>query len=379
MDYFDILKRAWKITWRYKALWVLGLFAGAASSSTSSGTRGYQTGSSGNGSTPDFGGIERQFTDWVSQNALLIAVIAGVLAIIGIAFWILSVAAQGGLVYGANEAAEDRKPVLGRSWSVGFSKWGRTFMTSFVLSLPIAVVIGVIAAIGIAAGVGGALAAGGDSSSAGGAIGLILGSLCLFIPLLIVVIIAASIILGIVYPLALRHGVLEDMTFGKAIRAGWNDLWGKRGAFVFWLVMLLPGVAFGAVAFIVVLPFVVPAVLLLVAGKYIAGIALFFVMGLVMLLPNAIYATFVSSAWTVFFRQMTGIEPRKTVTTSYTSTQTYTYAPTAPPAAPAPPAPPAPPAAPAEEPPPAPPVVDVTPPSPEPPAPPAEEAPPSDE
>jgi len=29
MDYGDILKRAWRVTWRYKALRVLGFFAGS--------------------------------------------------------------------------------------------------------------------------------------------------------------------------------------------------------------------------------------------------------------------------------------------------------------------------------------------------------------
>jgi hypothetical protein len=30
MNYGDIIKRSWRITWRYKALWVLGIFAGVS-------------------------------------------------------------------------------------------------------------------------------------------------------------------------------------------------------------------------------------------------------------------------------------------------------------------------------------------------------------
>ena len=30
MDFGAIIKRSWQITWRYKALWVLGIFAGVS-------------------------------------------------------------------------------------------------------------------------------------------------------------------------------------------------------------------------------------------------------------------------------------------------------------------------------------------------------------
>ena len=40
MDFGAIIKRAWQITWRYKALWVLGVFAGVS---------GCQSGGSGGG------------------------------------------------------------------------------------------------------------------------------------------------------------------------------------------------------------------------------------------------------------------------------------------------------------------------------------------
>lgn len=41
MDYFGILKRAWELTWKYKALWVLGFFAmsGGGSSAPGGGSR----------------------------------------------------------------------------------------------------------------------------------------------------------------------------------------------------------------------------------------------------------------------------------------------------------------------------------------------------
>lgn len=354
MDYVDILKRAWNITWKYKALWVLGLFAGVGSSS-GGGNSGYNSGRSGSGS-----GSTDAFTDWISQNWIAFAVVAAVLALIAIVFWILSVAAQGGLVWAANEAAEDRKPSLGRAWSVGFGKWGRTFMIGFVVGLP-ALVLAIILVVAIIAMVGGGAVlgsgSGGDAAGAGAAAGA-LGGLCCLLPVFLVLIVAVSVVLGVVYPLALRYGVLNDITFGEAIKRGWNDLRAKRGAFVFWLVMLLPGFAAGVVMLLVMLPFLVPAFALIIAEKYVIGAGLFLLAFLVMLLPTAVYGTFVSSAWTIFFRKMTGIEPPAVAAPAYPSMPPTSYAPPAPPASYAPPAPPA---------------------SYAPPAPPAEEAPPSDE
>lgn len=330
MDYFGILKKAWNITWRYKALWVLGLFAGTGSGS-SGGSSNYSTGSDelSSGSTDAFG-------QWMGNNWLAFAIIMGVLVMIGVVFWALSIAAQGGLVHGSNEAAQGRKPLLRDAWSVGFGKWGRTFMIGFMLGLPIVAIVLVLTVVMVALVGGGALA----GSDAG--VGALVGSVCLILPVFVVVIIAASIILGIVYPLALRYGVLEDTTFGQAIKRGWGDLWAKRGAFMMWLVMLLPQFAVGIVMLVIMMPFLVPAIAFFIAEKYVMGSAFFVLMAIVMLVPTAIYGTFVSTAWTVFFRQMTGIDvsgaaPAPAFAQGITPP---TYAPPAPPAY-EPPAPPA--------------------------------------
>ncbi len=372
MDYFGILKKAWNITWKYKALWVLGLFAGVGSSGGSSGGSGsnsYQQ------QGDQLSGAADNFTQWASDNVLLIAIVAGVFVIIAVVFWVLSFAAQGGLVYGANEAAEGRTPSLGTSWGVGFAKWGRTFMIGFVLGLPVivvAIVMGVLIVVTVGGGALVGSGAGSDGAGAGAAAGA-LGGLCCILPVFVLLIIAMSVILGIVYPLALRYGVLEDTTFGQAIKRGWGDLRAKRGAFVFWLVMLLPQFAYGVVTLIIMVPFLIPVVIAAIGEKYVMAGALFLLMMLVMLLPMSIYGTFVSSAWTVFFRQMTGLEPKAVSAPAYAP-----YAPPAPPVAPAPPAPPASPIAPPIE----APIVDVEPvaPAAAPPAPPAptDEVPPTD-
>jgi len=381
--YLDILKRAWTITWRYKALWVLGLFAGTASggSGGSSGGSGDFSGGTGSGNASDpfsdlsGSGVEQ----WFEQNLIAVIIIAAVLVLIGLVFWVLSVAAQGGLIKGVNEAAEGRTPTLGAAWSFGFGKWGRTFMTGFVLGLPVLLVVLVMVGVLVSAGIGGAL-----TGEAGAAVAV--GGVCVVLPIMVLLIIAGSLLIGVLYPVALRYGMLHDVTFGQSIKRAWSDVWGKRGVWVFWLVMLLPGIVFGFVTFLVMLPFLLPGVFLFIGGKYIIGGALMVLMILVLMVPSAIYATFVSAAWTIFFRRMTGMEPEYQAVSAPAAAPAVGYAPPATPTpteapqTPEPPAPPAPPAA-VTTPPPTMPVAAPAPPAsaiPEaPPVPPAPPAPPA--
>jgi hypothetical protein len=297
VDYFDILKRAWQITWRYKALWVLGLFVGAGSG-----------GGSGGGGNTGFGGGESEFlpaiesaSAWAESNLLLIAIAVGVLVMIGLVWWLLSIAAQGALVHGANAAAEGREVRLGEAWGVGFRRWGRTFMTALVVYLPLLILIFVL--VGLMVGGVVAAEAAGDAGAGFGFLGL-----CLGLPLFIVIAAVLAVVLSIVFELALRWGVLFDVTFGQAIQRGWSDLWGKRGAFVMWLVTLLPAFAFGIVTFILLLIGLVPAVFLFMAEQHAVAIGVALIVIVVMMLPSAVYGTFYSTTWTVFFRRMTGLE-----------------------------------------------------------------------
>ncbi len=65
--------------------------------------------------------------------------------------------------------------------------------------------------------------------------------------------------------------MLDDVTFGQAIKRGWEDLWAKRGAFMMWLVMLLPGFAVSMVMLLFMLPFMLPAIALFVGEQYVIG------------------------------------------------------------------------------------------------------------
>lgn len=172
-------------------------------------------------------------------------------------------------------------------------------MTTLVLMVPAMLVLGFMVGLSMLA-----FALGAESGDAG-----VGGVFCCALPALLAAFAFVAVVTDITFQLALRYGVLFDVSFGKAIKRGWEDLLGKKGAFVFWLVMLLPGIAYSFVLVALAVVFMVPLFLAVSAGQTLVAAALAVLFFLLLLLPVAIYGAFSSSAWTVFFRRMTGVEP----------------------------------------------------------------------
>lgn len=312
MDYGDIIKRAWRVTWRYKALWILGLFAGASSGgSNGGGGNAYRSGgSSGTGSTTTQAEVAKYWLiaeRFVVENAG--AIIAGivVLAIIGFIFWVIGVAARGGLIHLANEAEEGREVRLAHGWSAGFHKWWRLFGVELLTALPVLVLVLVFLGFSVATFIS-AASHGVSQGSFAAAGGLFVSYLC-FLGIFSIIAAVLAVILGIVGQLGVRYVMLADYRAVAAIGQGWRDLWSRRGAFVMFLVTIGTGIAFGIVAAVIFAIFAVPGVVFILRRAIITGAVVMAIGILVLLLPSAIYGTFYSSMWTVFFRKMTGMEP----------------------------------------------------------------------
>lgn len=384
MDHIGIVKRSWEITWKYRALWVLGFFAGAGGGG--GGGRGNynfgnSSGSSTSGQNPfgSFGNNPEAFFQQIRPFLPVIIAATTVLVLIGIVFWVLAIAARGGLVWLANEAAEGRPVKAGNGWGAGFHFWGRTFLISFLLGLPILAIVLIMAVLfagSIAAIVSGAA----KGSAAGAAAGAGIAGICGIVGVSLIVLVPLAILIGILAELAIRHGVLQDVTAGKAIGAAWNDLRTRfKDVAVLWILLLAIGIAYGIAIGIVGAIFAIPIAGAAVVNAWPVVGVMSFLLFLVLIVPSAIYGAFHSTAWTIFFRRMTGVElvaPPQPATVGYgapgympppPAPGAYPPPPPMPPAPQAPPMPqqPAPPAAPAPEPPaPEPPAGPVEPPAP---------------
>lgn len=364
MGFSDIIKKAWRITWHYRALWVLGLFAGITGASGGGGGSGGSNPGSSSG-TSSFPKIEPQSWVPVLQRLLpLIIVLTMGFFLIGLVWWVLSVAARGGLVYAVNEIESGRPFALGASWSAGFRRFWSLFGLSLLLSLPVLILV-LLVVFGVLAPMLPFLIAGRTPPAA--AVAPICGVLAIGIPALIVI----GLILGIMYVLGTRFVMLGGLGAIDAARESWRAFRTRfKDTVLMYLINLglniVGGLVLAIPLVIVGIVVAIPAAIAAASGHWggfagALGLAFLIIVPL-SLLYTAIWGTFTSSLWTIFYRRLTGMEvvpppasypPASGPVNGYPPPQPA-YAPQAP-AYPPPPAPQAPaPQAPAYPPPPAP-------------------------
>jgi hypothetical protein len=336
VDHIGILRRAWKVTWRYRILWLFGLFAG--------GTGG---GSGGGGGSNWSTNMDQDWLPmreierigwWLQDNVALILAVAAFFAVLGIGLFILSVAAKGGLIFLVNEAEEER-PVSGMDgWAAGFRNWFKMFGIGFVLFVPYTVLLVSVLVASLAPILSPFISGGQPGAEAflGMCGGLALGGLVLLL---------VGILIGLLDTLAVRHAVLDRSGVFASIGAAWNDVRTRfKDVFVMWLLMIAVGLAFGVVVGVAAAVFVFGIAAAIFAREFTVAIVVAVALFVFMLLPTAIYGAFTSAAWTIFFRRLTGREVVEvSPSPGYTAPlppEAPGYSPPAPPAAPHPPAPP---------------------------------------
>lgn len=335
MDFGAIIKRAWQITWRYKALWALGVFAGV------SGCQGGSSGSSYRTSSGDWNryvdsttapGLLRDFQDGIQAWLPALIALSFVLIALGLVWAVFSIAAKGGLVVAVNELEEGRERRLGELWRIGFSRFWPLVGLGLLLNLPV-LIVALVVVFATLIPVMTVLVAGSDS---GAAFVPVCGGLAIGIPLLIVL----GFILGVMYLIGIRYVMLGGQGPVEAARNSWYFF---RNRFKDSFLMYLIGGALNIAASIVI---AIPIVIIAIAAAIpvfvairaqsaagvvgpvaIAGLLIF----AVSLFYQAAWGTFSSSLWTVFFRQVTGMAAppvvQPAVPAGYQPVPTQPYAP----------------------------------------------------
>jgi hypothetical protein len=330
MDFGGILKRSWEITWRYKILWLFGLLAGGAGS----GGGGFNTTSNYSFGENDFG--DTDFAEfeavgrWLEQYVVLLIGLAVLLVIIAIALLVISIAAKGGLIHLANAAEERRSLKAGDGWSVGFANWGRLFLIGLVLGLPLVIVLVIFSVVAIVPLVMGMSGGGGETA------GLAVVGFCGAFVIGMGVMLVLALVIGVLDALASRHAVIDGERAMRSIGLAWTELRSRfKDIALMWLVMFGVGIAYGIVVGVVAMIAGVAIAFAFLGGAWPVALFLGFMLFLVMLAPTAIYSTFHSVAWTVFFRRLTGREaPRPPVRQAYPASRDTGYGVPAPPAPP---------------------------------------------
>lgn len=328
MDFVGILKEAWDVTWRNRALWILGLFVtGGASVSTfnynlnggdienwrSSWTeRGFEpitlTGTEIQRALDDLSRDLNVSLGSVSDWVFWLVAGAVVLLFIGLVFAVLGIAARGGLVHQVNEALSGRKTSASAGWRSGFRYFWRLLAVSLLLALPGLVLASMAAAAFFGFG-GLAWLSGGEAFPGLIGMGMILAMVALAaVPI--------GIIVSMLREVSIRHAVLGEQGAVDAIKATWSDLWKRRGVASMWLVMTLVYIVLAVVAGIILFPLGL-AVAMIVAGTVVAGgltmlwllVPASIIMLAAIMLVKAVFSTFTSAAWTSFYARMERPDP----------------------------------------------------------------------
>lgn len=307
MDYGSIIKRSWRITWRYKALWVLGIFAGVSGctggGSSGGGNSGYRESSGA-----DFNDLNRAWSDVQEFLPLIIGTLV-LLFFVGVLWSVFSIAARGGLVTGVNAAEQGAPQPLGELWRAGFARFWSLVGLDIMLALPL-MVVGLAMVVLIVVPIIGAAAAGGEPGPE--MLGPVCGSLLIGLPLLLV----GGFILGIMRLLAQRYVMLGGQGAIEATRNSWRFFRARlKDTAIMWLinaglniaasiVLAIPAVVLGIA---VAVPFVA-AIATQEWGALAATIPVAIVLfGLLGLAYNAVWGTYTSALWTLFFRDVSGM------------------------------------------------------------------------
>lgn len=255
MDYGQLFRRGWEIVWQNKFLFVLGFLAalgagGGGGGGSSNFNFNIPSGTTGTEVFPsDF--IEEVSSFWMEFGGLIIGV-ACFFFILGIAFWLIRLAAQGGLIESVDRIEAGEKMMLGSAFSAGIARISGLVGLNLLLNLPFIVAGIIFAALGFSifsaifqssGNMSGELA--GNFAIISACIGLLA---CLLVPIWFVV--------TLVYPFAQRGLMLKQLGVVASIRHGWQVLRENVGDVLLLAVaFVVIGFLFGLVTAAILIPF----------------------------------------------------------------------------------------------------------------------------
>lgn len=299
MNYGEIIKGAFWISWRNKFLWFFGFFAAGGG-----GISNYFNIPSEVGDRGDFSGMGR----WMGENFAAVLVVFVVVALVlTLAYIVLSFVSAGGLAesVAAIDRSEQRR--FSSTWRAGLANFwrvlGQTILV-FLIGLGLLLVVAVVAGLPIALTF--ALS---ESVGARVAVSVLFGALGV---LLLVVFFVA---LGIIRQFALRGLVIDRERIAPSIAGGYGLLRRSLGrSLLVWLINLGLSIGIGIATFIVVLIvgflLFVPTIILAIAEYAAAAVATGVVAALILvpifLVISGAVGAFSHAYWTLAYLRLTG-------------------------------------------------------------------------
>lgn len=318
MNYTETLKRAFKITIKYRALWLFGFFlalCGGGGGGSGGGTGSGGPSSSGSGSDFSWGNGNPPFDFNTPAVGTIIAIVAGIVllvfVLVAIGIIVRSVT-RTSLIGMVNQIEDTGAVTIKEGWRIGWSRkaW-RIFLINLVIGIPMFIIV--IASLLLVAS---PIALGLINKSL-----FILGGIIavgLFL-LWILLALAVGVILSAFTELAWRYTVLGGRGVIDSLKASYHLIRNNlKDVGITVLILIGLGMAWGIVTLVLVI--VVMIVALVVGGipgvigyaltqeivvALLAGVPLFLV---TLILPltfvTGLYLIFRSAVWTLLFRQL---------------------------------------------------------------------------
>ena len=305
MDFGDVLKRSWDITWKNKALWLLGILASCSGGGGGGGSGGGQAGGGFRGysfESGEFPELERWLERIPPETITAIVLALGCLALlVALLAIVLGALGQAGLIAGFDLADAGHPITLSEAFRRGLKNFWKILAIQFIVGV-LVLLVGATVALG-----GGLFAVG----TLGLGLICLLPLVCLMVPVMFLV--------GVYVMLAQVAVVVEDLGLLDAFQRGWEIFRAHLGSvIVMALILILGGGLVGLILALPLLLIAVPAVFgLLLGGEgqistgvLVSGLCFVGLLPLLILL-NGILQTFVTGAWTLTFRRLAA-SPKET-------------------------------------------------------------------
>lgn len=291
MDYGSLLSRAWEIIWNHKFLILLGVLVALGSGGgTSGGGGGFNVETPSMPQQPPqapempemprWRGFENIRLPSIPRVAIVLLILVAV--VVGLAVWVVSTIARGGLIAGADTVAAGGPSSFGAAFRAGWRRGWTLLGIAILPGIPALILaLGVLFVLLVASGVAPTLGEAIRIPLNVGVFGLLGLMGCVLTPLIFV--------LSLLQTFANRACMLEQEGVFGAYKRGINVLFGNLGpVLVLFLVQIVLNVGIGLVM-------ILPGIFL----------ALCCVLWPVLLLIRGAIAAYFSTMWTLAWRAWT--------------------------------------------------------------------------
>jgi len=296
MNHTAILKRAWEITRRHRALWLFGFVLALFSGGGGAG--------GGQGAQYAMDGGQRINPALILLIVAAVMLFVGLLILLGIA---LSYTSRGALIGMVREVEETGETSVSSGWRMGWSRFLRLFAIDLVIGIPAAIVTLVLLALGLSPLL---LFFVGERATNILAIVLTVVLMLLVIGVLIIM----GVGLSILGELAQRRYVLDGKGVLDSIREAYSVArQNLKDVGVTWLLLLAVdigvGIVLGPIALVLFGAAAVPGILAYLATEaaaptIVVSIPAVLLAVVIMAILGAIHQVFRSTVWTLTYREL---------------------------------------------------------------------------